>query len=53
MANFLAVQNLTKDFGGLRAVDDFSLTVGKGEFVGLIGPTVVARVQHSIVFQDY
>ncbi|HJO28848.1 MAG: ABC transporter ATP-binding protein [Candidatus Poseidoniia archaeon] len=38
MANFLAVQNLTKDFGGLRAVDDFSLTVGKGEFVGLIGP---------------
>ncbi|MEE1545217.1 MAG: ATP-binding cassette domain-containing protein, partial [Alphaproteobacteria bacterium] len=27
-----------KEFGGLRAVDDFSLEVGAGEFVGLIGP---------------
>ncbi len=26
------------DFGGLRAVDDFNLTVGKTEIAGLIGP---------------
>lgn len=34
----LQVKNLTKDFGGLRAVDDISFEIGKDEMVGLIGP---------------
>tara|TARA_B100000586_G_scaffold149817_1_gene108782 strand:- start:641 stop:1411 length:771 start_codon:yes stop_codon:yes gene_type:complete len=34
----LRVADLTKDFGGLRAVDNISFEVRKGEFVGLIGP---------------
>ncbi len=34
----LQVENLTKDFGGLRAVDDISFAIGKDEMVGLIGP---------------
>ena len=34
----LRVSELTKDFGGLRAVDNLSFEVGEGEFVGLIGP---------------
>ena len=34
----LKVSGLTKDFGGLRAVDSISFEVGQGEFVGLIGP---------------
>ena len=34
----LRISNLTKDFGGLRAVDDVSFQIGEGEFVGLIGP---------------
>ena len=34
----LEVHNLSKDFGGLRAVDDLSFEVAEGEFVGLIGP---------------
>ena len=34
----LKVGNLTKDFGGLRAVDNISFEIRKGEFVGLIGP---------------
>ena len=38
MASVLKVSNLTKDFGGLRAVDDVTFEVDKGEFVGLIGP---------------
>ena len=38
MSSVLKVTNLTKDFGGLRAVDNISFDVGKGEFVGLIGP---------------
>jgi branched-chain amino acid transport system ATP-binding protein len=35
---FLEIENLTKDFGGLRAVDNVSFKVGRDEMVGLIGP---------------
>jgi len=34
----LIVRGLTKDFAGLRAVDDVSFTVQPGEILGLIGP---------------
>jgi branched-chain amino acid transport system ATP-binding protein len=34
----LELQNIRKDFGGLRAVDDVSLDVPQGAIVGLIGP---------------
>ena len=34
----LEVAHLGIDFGGLRAVDDFSITVGRTEIAGLIGP---------------
>ena len=34
----LRVSDLTKDFGGLRAVDQISFQVEQGELVGLIGP---------------
>ncbi len=34
----LEVNNLCISFGGLRAVDDFSISIEKGELYGLIGP---------------
>jgi len=34
----IAINHLTKTYGPLKAVDDFSLTIGSGEIVGLIGP---------------
>jgi branched-chain amino acid transport system ATP-binding protein len=34
----LEVRNMSKDFGGLRAVDRLSLSLRKGEILGLIGP---------------
>ena len=34
----LETHHLGIDFGGLTAVDDFSLTIGKTEIAGLIGP---------------
>lgn len=34
----IRVENLTKNYGGLVALDNVSLAVGAGEVVGLIGP---------------
>jgi branched-chain amino acid transport system ATP-binding protein len=34
----LEINNLVKTFGGLRAVDNFNLTVEEGQIQGLIGP---------------
>lgn len=34
----LNVNNLSISFGGLRAVDDFNITIKKGQLYGLIGP---------------
>jgi len=38
MGVILEVKNLTRKFGGLTAVNDFSFEIKRGEFVGLIGP---------------
>lgn len=34
----LEAKHLSIEFGGLKAVDDFNLTIGKTEIAGLIGP---------------
>jgi len=51
---FLEVENLTKEFGGLRAVDNISFQIGRDEIVGLIGPngagkTTIIRLLTSIL----
>lgn len=38
MAGQLVLQNVTKKFGGLIAVDDLNLTVSEGQIYGVIGP---------------
>lgn len=38
MTPLLEVNNLSKEFGELRAIDDVSFTVQSGEMIGLIGP---------------
>ncbi|BCU82588.1 ABC transporter ATP-binding protein [Polycladomyces abyssicola] len=38
MAEILAVQDLTKRFGGLTAVDGVTFTVNAGDILGIIGP---------------
>jgi branched-chain amino acid transport system ATP-binding protein len=37
-AGVLAVENATKRFGGIVAVEDVSLTLAQGDLLGLIGP---------------
>jgi branched-chain amino acid transport system ATP-binding protein len=34
----IEIQSVSKNFGGLKAVDAFGLTIQEGEIVGLIGP---------------
>ena len=41
--NVLRLENITMQFGGVVAINDFSMHVDKGEIVALIGPT--ARVK--------
>lgn len=38
MENILNLQNMTIQFGGLKAIDELNLKVDKGEIVALIGP---------------
>jgi branched-chain amino acid transport system ATP-binding protein len=38
LTNQLTIQNLTKDFVGLRALSQVSLSLQQGEILGLIGP---------------
>lgn len=38
MATMLEVKNVSKHFGGLKAVDQVSLSINEGEIFGLIGP---------------
>lgn len=38
MNNWLSINNLNKHFNGVKALQDFSCSVEKGEIVGLIGP---------------
>jgi branched-chain amino acid transport system ATP-binding protein len=36
--NLLELKNVRKHFGGIKAIENFSLNVGEGAIVGLIGP---------------
>jgi branched-chain amino acid transport system ATP-binding protein len=36
--SILEIKNLSIEFGGLKAVDDFNLSLEEGEIIAIIGP---------------
>jgi len=54
---FLEIEVIRKDFGGLRAINDVSFSMGRDEILGLIGPngagkTTLLRLMTSILKPD-
>jgi branched-chain amino acid transport system ATP-binding protein len=45
--SFLEVTRLTKTYDGVKAVQDASLVMGEGEFIGLIGPNGAGKTTFS------
>ena len=49
----LEVHNITKRFGGLVAVNDLSLSVNKGEILGMIGPNGAGKTTAFNMISGY
>ncbi len=49
MEPILNVKNLTMKFGGLKALDDVSITIEKGQITALIGPNGAGKPRFSTV----
>ena len=57
-SNILQVKNLSKSFGGLKAISDCSLKIKKGSITGIIGPngsgkTTLLRVLAGLIPISY
>jgi ABC-2 type transport system ATP-binding protein len=49
----IEVQNLTKAFGGITAVDHISFTVNKGEILGFLGPNGAGKTTTMRILTGY
>ena len=49
----IRIENLHKNFGGVRAVDNASLQISEGAITGLIGPMAPVNQRYSTVLLVY
>ena len=49
----ISIQNLTKRFGTITALDGVCLTVNKGEFFGLVGPNGAGKSTLMNILSGY
>ena len=49
----IEVKNLTKRYGGVKAVDDISFTAESGEVVGLLGPNGAGKSTTMNIITGY
>ncbi len=49
----IQVEELTKNYGEVRAVDDITLSVSKGEIVGLLGPNGAGKTTTLRILTGY
>lgn len=49
----IEISNLTKSFGKIRAVDDVSFTVNKGEILGFLGPNGAGKTTTMNILTGY
>ena len=47
------VENLTKEFGTVKAVDDVTFAVADGKLTGLLGPPAAVNPQCFILSADW
>src|SRR3954463_11934007 len=47
------VENLTKHYGSIKAVDNISFDVGKGEIVGVLGPNGAGKSTTLRILTSY
>lgn len=49
----IQVENLSKDYGPIRAVDDITFNVGRGEIVGFLGPNGAGKSTTLRILTSY
>jgi len=49
----IEIQNLTKHFGHIKAVENISFTVNKGEILGFLGPNGAGKTTTMRVLTGY
>ena len=49
----IEIKNLTKRYGQIRAVDDISLTIKKGEILGFLGPNGAGKSTTMNILTGY
>lgn len=49
----IEIQNLTKEYGRIKAVDDISFNVGKGEILGFLGPNGAGKSTTMNILTGY